>query len=153
MARRGSSDRAKRSAESIVLHDSAGRPRVVLGVLGDDEYPTFQMNDTEGRPRVAIQLKPTGRATITIMEASGNGLIGLEAAPDGRIGFSITRTGGVPVLEVGWSEAEGLTTSFWGHDGRPAWQGFEPGPVVRESERHRGESQAAEPGTPSDDGV
>lgn len=153
MERKGNTDRAGRSAESIVLHDSAGRPRVVLGVFGDDEYPTFQMNDTEGRPRVAIQLGPTGRATITLMEASGNGLIGLEAAPDGRIGFSITRPSGVPVLEVSWSEAEGLTTSFCGHDGKPAWQGFEPGPAARESERRRAANQATESDVPSDGGA
>jgi hypothetical protein len=152
MARRRSTNRRTRSAESIVLHDSAGRPRVMIGIFGDDEYPTFQLNDAEGRPRVSIQLGPTGRATISIQEASGSGLIGLGADPDGSIGLSITRPGGIPVVSVGWSEAEGLTTSFWGHDGKPAWQGFEPGPAVRESERRRAARQSGEQGAPADVG-
>jgi hypothetical protein len=150
MGRKRSTKKRTRSAESIVLHDSAGRPRVMIGVFGDDDYPTFQLNDAEGRARVTIQVGPTGRATISIQEASGSGLIGLGADPDGGIGFSITRPGGIPVLSVGWSEAEGLTTSFWGHDGKPAWQGFEPGPAVGESERRRAESQDAEPSAAAD---
>ena len=150
MARERSTNEPARPAESIVLHDSAGRPRVMIGMFGDDECPTFQLNDAEGRSRVTIQLGPTGRATISIQEASGSGLIGLGADPDGSIGFSLTRPGGVPVLSVGWSEAEGLTTSFWGHEGRPVWQGFEPGPAVREAERRRAASQDAEPGATPD---
>jgi hypothetical protein len=124
--------------ESIVLHDSAGRVRVLIGVLGNDEYPTFQLNDEQERGRVAIQLGPTGRAAIRIEDASGNGLIGLGADPNGGIGFSITRPGGVPVLSVGWSEAEGLHLSVWGHEGRAIWQGFEPGPAVRNTEPRQG---------------
>ncbi|MBN9524195.1 hypothetical protein J0H58_37740 [bacterium] len=154
MARKRSTKKRKRSPESIVLHDSEGRPRVMIGIFGDgDGYPTFQLMDAEGRSRVVIQVGPTGRATFSLQEASGSGLIGIGADPDGdgRIGFSLTRPGGIPVLSVGWSEAEGLTTSFWGHDGKPTWQGFEPGPAVRESERRRAaKAQDAEPHAAAD---
>jgi hypothetical protein len=140
MARKRSTKKKGR-AESIVLHDSAGRQRVMLGVFGTDEFSMFQLNDAQGRTQVTIQIRPTGRATIGIQEASGSGLIGMGADPEGGIGFSITRPGGVPVLSIRWSEAEGLTMSVWGHDGKPMWQGFEPLPSVRESERRRAESQ------------
>jgi hypothetical protein len=138
MARKRSAKQPARS-ESIVLRDSAGRVRVMIGVFGNDEFPTFQLNDEQERARVTIQLGPTGRASISLQEADGSGLIGLGADPDGGIGLSITRPGGVPVLSVGWSEAEGLHLSVWGHDARPMWQGFEPGPAVRNAERRQAE--------------
>ncbi|MBN9524383.1 hypothetical protein J0H58_38695 [bacterium] len=153
MARKRSTKKPARPAESIVLHDSEGRPRVMIGMFGGSDDPTFQLNDAQGRARVTIHVGPTGRAGFCLQEAGGNGLVGFGADPDGdgRIGFSLTRPGGAPILTVDWSEADGLRTSFWGHDGKPMWQGFEPGPAVRESERRRAAAaQDAEPGAAAD---
>jgi hypothetical protein len=120
--------------ESIVLHDSAGRVRVLIGMFGGDDQPRFQLNDEQERPRATIQVGPGGRAVISLQDASGGGLISLGVDADGETGFSITRPGNVPVLSVSWSEAEGLRLSVWGHNGCPMWQGFEPGPAVPEAQ-------------------
>ena len=144
MAKKRSTKKTAHLPENIMLHDSAGRLRVVLGMIGNDDWPTLQLNDSEGRNRVTIQLEPTGRATIGIQDANGSGLIGLSADPSGRIGFSMRRPGGIPILEVAWSERQGLSTSVWDDEGKPVWRaGNEPGPPVRDSELRKGTKDAS----------
>jgi hypothetical protein len=114
-------------ADDLTLCDSAGRPRIFLGFVGDDEAATLQLSDTAGGPRAVVQVAADGRAVVSLAGADGQTLLGFGADEAGEVGVSLTRPGGVPVLSLTWSAAQGLQLWVWDREGRPVWQASEPG--------------------------
>lgn len=108
-------------AQRFLVRDPAGRPRAVLGVVGDasalnlyDRAGTGRASltvdadggsrlgffDREGRSRVALDLAGDGTAMVGFYDRNGRAHAQLRVAPDGTIGLG-----------------------FFDREGRPIWPG------------------------------
>src|SRR5579859_2428744 len=110
MAKKRRTNRRRSKADNLTLADSAGRPRIMLGFLGegDQEVATFHMFDASCRPRVLMNVEPQGRSVISLLASNGSGSVGLATNENDEISLGISRPPGIPILSVRWNATDGL---------------------------------------------
>ena len=111
MARKKTSTR-KAPPEQLVLHDSCGRPRILLGVFTSHEIPMLQLCDKDGMPRITLQTENDGRNVLHFNGSQTGAVLGMNADENGKIGLFMNRPDGAPLFSLAWSADEGLKVWF-----------------------------------------
>lgn len=108
-------------AQRFVVKDGRGRPRAVLGALGD--VSALNVYDKDGRARAALQVTGDGGSRLAFYDREGKSRMLLDVAPDGTtsVGFFGKDQRARAELLV---SADGTpSVGFFDREGRAVWPG------------------------------
>ncbi|QEH32941.1 hypothetical protein OJF2_14310 [Aquisphaera giovannonii] len=104
-------------AEQFVLRDPAGRMRAALAIRPDGS-PGLGLFDEKGRPRISMDVNPTGVAGVCLLDASGHPQAALAIRPDGTPGLGLFDPDGTPRLSLDIDAVGRPAAHLHGDDGR-----------------------------------
>jgi hypothetical protein len=114
----------KKPSTPLSLFDSAGKLRILLGLLGPDEAPTLQMHDAAGNPRLIFWVDPDGGTGVSLLAPHGQPVVHIGASNDGGVRIGITLPSGQPILSVDCLEGQELGVAVFDRSGQPVWQSY-----------------------------